>query len=366
MWSRRQAFLSVGQASAWFVTLHAANSANPSPLASQLVADGLADLRSRNGLSEVFRSVWFRVEQPNRLPLTVAPVGASADAPVAIGSISKSVTGIGVALLIQRGQLRLDSNLKDLLSDYFLRRAKNLDPSLYPVTIRRLLTHTAGLRPNYTSDPVHGIHNEIVMPMVSNKHHFFDYLIAADAARSDGRETYVYSNISYLMLGLVIEAVSGQSYADFCQAEIFHKLGISSGSIPPHWEVLAPFSGWFLTLTDLLKVWNVFDINHASLLSRQTLNTLLLGKLAPPIGSGGGIYYCLGAYIEQNATATAYSLRHDGISNFNGLSPTYFMLIQKTVPGLAWAFATSPNVENRATRQAIQQDIVNLTGRLPS
>jgi D-alanyl-D-alanine carboxypeptidase len=355
MWGRRQTILSASQAVAW---LHVARAAEQGPLGSRTFPEGIAEIRSRYGLG----SIWFRVEQPGRPPVDIALGGAATGTPVAIGSISKSVTGIGIALLIQNRKIGLDSNLKDLLSGYFYQHHQNLDASLYPITIRRLLTHTAGLRPNYTSDPVNGIHNEIVMPMVRNKNHFFDYLMAADAARSDGRNIYIYSNISYLMLGLVIESITGQPYAYFCQNEIFHKLNISSAIILPHWDVIAPFSGWSLNLADLLRVWSVFDIYHPTLLSRQTLTDILLGRIASPIRDRRDIYYALGTYTRQNVNATSYVLSHDGVSNFSGLEPTYFMLIQKTVPGSAWAFATTPN-QPEGTRKAIQQALVDLAER---
>ena len=224
----------------------------------------------------------------------------------------------------------------------------------------RFLTHTAGLRTNYSSDPIRGIRNDIVMPRVAHSNHFFDYLVAAEADNSNGRTDYSYSNISYLLLGLVIEVVSGQPYAASCQNEIFARLGVGA-YIPQRCEVLAPFNGWFLTIADVLKVWRVLDINNPTLLHRSTLTNILLGKIAPT-QSGADEHYTMGTRIRANATNTSYVIRHNGISDFYGLHPTYYALVQATVPGTRWAFAVSPIVD-RDRQQLIYQELTEFMGR---
>jgi len=295
------------------------------------------------------KSVWFRVEQPG-----VEPIDVSVNVPqraVGIGSISKSITAIGIAILIQEGKLRLDSKLGDVLRDYFANRHVTLDPSLEPITIERLLTHRAGLMPNRAADEEHGLRSVSVTDRIGGKPHFFNYIITAHAAKSSGKDDYVYSNLSYLVLGMVIEAVSGEEYAHFCQKRIFEPLDVKGARIPTYWNVVAPFGGWQIPLADLFKVWSVFDIERPTLLSAATLQTTLLGRLGRPIRENSNVYYTLGVWVRQNSEGGPYVLTHDGYAGFIRGVPTYQSYIEKFVPGHAWAIAVSPAPPERDARK---------------
>ncbi len=158
----------------------------------------IAELRERHDLGET----WFALDRQDAPIELVTLGGATAQEPVAIGSISKSVTAMGVALLMQRRQLALEDTLGKLLTGYFRERGEVLHPSLEDITVQRLLTHTAGLRPNNTTDPVNGIRNDKVMPVLASDEHFFEYLRVSGAGVSNGSSAYLYSNISFLLLGL--------------------------------------------------------------------------------------------------------------------------------------------------------------------
>jgi D-alanyl-D-alanine carboxypeptidase len=282
--------------------------------------------------------IWFRLEQPG-LPDHDVLVGqaSSVSEPVMIASLSKSVTGIAAALLIQDHKLRLDSNLGDILPDYFRRRGQTLDPSLRPITIARLLTHTAGLRTNHASDPVRGINSKDVLARLAQESDAFEYLMAADAARSNGSADFVYSNISYLLLGLSVEAVTGQPYEAFCRARIFTPLGITRVEIPPRWRKFGPFAGWQLSVADLLVVWRVLDVGRPGILAPETLRSILLAKLGQPTGRLGDLYYAMGAFVRQTDGGRAYVLTHNGIGDY--YQPSYFSFVEKNVPGVTWALA---------------------------
>ena len=73
----------------------------------------------------------------NRLPVT-------ADTAFQVGSISKLVTGIGLMRLVERGLLRLDGDLGDVMG-YRIRHPDYPDT---PVTLRQLMTHSEGRRDN--------------------------------------------------------------------------------------------------------------------------------------------------------------------------------------------------------------------------
>src|SRR5471030_416016 len=134
-----------------------ASSNAPSPDQENL-KQRLERIRSKYYLDKV----WVRVETSHGDFIEVELGGAGRSDDVMIGSLTKLVTGVAVAILIQQGKLTLQTKLGDLMDPYFRARGKTLDDSLREVSVERLLTHTAGLRTNYCSDRVNGIDNSLV------------------------------------------------------------------------------------------------------------------------------------------------------------------------------------------------------------
>src|SRR5215472_9294117 len=238
-------------------------------------ASRLQDLLS----SHTPAKTWFRLEEPGYPPVELAFGGASSGRLLSLGSVSKTVTGIGIALLIQEGRIELNTKMKDILGEYFVEHGSRLDPSLDDITVERLLTHRAGLRGNLISDPAHGLATAEVTSKVGGETEFFDYLAASREVRSDRSSKFLYSNLSYLILGMVIEAASGQKYAEFCQQSVLRPMGITDAVIPAEWTIVGPFGGWRMTLADVLKLRETFDLYHPSILDRRTLERTILGKL---------------------------------------------------------------------------------------
>jgi D-alanyl-D-alanine carboxypeptidase len=314
-----------------------ASSNAPSPDQENL-KQRLERIRSKYYLDKV----WVRVETSHGDFIEVELGGAGRSDDVMIGSLTKLVTGVAVAILIQQGKLTLQTKLGDLMDPYFRARGKTLDDSLREVSVERLLTHTAGLRTNYSSDPVNGIDNSLVFRSLGLNSSAFDYLIASGGDKSNGDTKFVYSNISYLLLGLVIEQVSGQSYEQFCNDQIFAKQGISDAAVPGFYKVVAPFAGWRMTVKDLTKVISVFDINNPTILTRETLQNTLLGDLGAELGQNKNVHYALGVYVKKGGDGNSYFISHNGIANFFKHEQTYYSYMEASFPGARWVFSTSP------------------------
>ena len=157
------------------------------------------------------------------------------------------------------------------------------------------------------------------------------------ADSTDGSSEYRYSNLSYIILGMVIEAVSGETYEAFCQSRIFSPLQIAA-QIAPDLRRVAPFAGWAISAPDMLRVWTVFDIDHPSLLTRETLEATLFSRDLPPIAANSHTYYTLGTLVTQDADKSGYALRHDGIVDFLPSRPSFYTLVEKRIPGFGWIF----------------------------
>ncbi len=129
-----------------------------------------------------------------------------------IASVTKLFTAQAVLRLVQQGKVNLDNAIAHYLTD--------LPASWDAITIRHCLTHQSGI-PNYT-----GVEN------YWEKHrHQKSHAEVLDLARNrpldfDPGTRYSYDNTGFYLLGMVIEAVSEQAYADYLQDEIFDPLAM--------------------------------------------------------------------------------------------------------------------------------------------
>lgn len=129
-----------------------------------------------------------------------------------LGSITKQFTAMAVMLLAERGKLSV--------SDSVCKHLPDCPAAWQPITVRNLLTHTSGI-PNYTGFPDFGKTAALTTSSVEMTGRFKDKPL--DFAVG---EKYAYSNSGYYLLGVIIERVSGKSYADFLQENIFTPLGM--------------------------------------------------------------------------------------------------------------------------------------------
>ncbi len=119
-----------------------------------------------------------------------------------LGSITKQFTAMLIMQLVEKGKLKLSGKVTDYLPDY---PKANGDK----ITIHHLLTHTSGI-PNYTSFPkfFETVSREPVTPESFIKR--FDSM----PLDFEPGTKFSYSNSGYFLLGVLIEKVTGKSYAD--------------------------------------------------------------------------------------------------------------------------------------------------------
>ncbi len=129
-----------------------------------------------------------------------------------LGSITKQFTAASILLLAERGKLTLDDPIKKYMPDA---------PAGWDrITIFNLLTHTSGI-PNFTSLPEYKSLQLSEAPVTKSIATVRDKPL--DFAPG---EKMSYSNSGYLVLGHVIERVSGVSYEQFVTDNIFAPLGM--------------------------------------------------------------------------------------------------------------------------------------------
>ena len=143
-----------------------------------------------------------------------------------IGSVSKPITATLILILVQKGLIDLDKSLDEYLIEFKEKPAAK-------VTVKQLLSHSSGM-PNY--DIIKDF-----FPKMSRQ--FFtreDYVkLYQDAplAFTPGTK-YLYSSWAYFTLGYIIEKVTGKSYAQAMEEEIFDKLGMKNSGSYYHTQIV--------------------------------------------------------------------------------------------------------------------------------
>jgi CubicO group peptidase (beta-lactamase class C family) len=131
-----------------------------------------------------------------------------------IGSITKQFTAMLVTQLIEKGKLRLDNTISDLLPIF----PKDIGDK---ITVEMLLTHTSGLPFPEGIEKYYYVstHDEYLREFLKQ--------VSEEGMRFEPGEGYGYSNAGYHILGLIIEKVTGKTYEEVLNEQILKPLGMS-------------------------------------------------------------------------------------------------------------------------------------------
>jgi D-alanyl-D-alanine carboxypeptidase len=242
-----------------------------------------------------------------------------------IGSMNKMFTAVSILQLVEAGKISLSDPVGKYLADY-----PNKDIAT-KVTIQQLLTHTGG-----TGDffgPQFDAHRLELKTLQ-------DYLklYGERAPEFEPGSRWEYSNYGFLMLGVIVERVSGKSYYDYVSENIYKPAGMTStGSLPedqnvpersvgymqrdgnklqPNTDTL-PYrgtsaGGGYCTVEDFLRFANALT-NH-KLLNVQNTDLLTTGKVDTPRGDK----YAFGFMDNGAGTAMRHFGHGGGAPGMNG------------------------------------------------
>jgi CubicO group peptidase (beta-lactamase class C family) len=141
-----------------------------------------------------------------------------------IGSVTKQFTAAAILQLRDAGKIDLDADVSRYLPEF------NTQGHLIPV--RRLLDHTSGMK-GATEMGSFGTINTQNLPRDT----LLD-LIAAEPFDFAPGEALIYNNSAYILLGHIIEKVSGRSYEEYIETELFGKLGMARSSYCSNTDVV--------------------------------------------------------------------------------------------------------------------------------
>lgn len=212
-----------------------------------------------------------------------------------LGSMPKMFTSVAIAQLVQAGKFKYTDSLAQVLPDYPNKEVAQ------KITVHQLLTHTSGLGDIFTPK-----FDEIKDQL----HDLKDYLplFVDQPLRFEPGTDWSYSNAGFIVLGLIIEKQSGQSYYDYIQQHIYNVAGMKStgafpktekvpnlavgytamgnpdGKLKPNWDTL-PYRGMSAggsdsTVGDMLRFANA--LRDHKLLNAELTQTIMTGKVDSP------------------------------------------------------------------------------------
>ena len=244
-----------------------------------------------------------------------------------IGSMNKMFTAVATLQLVEQGKLALDDTVGKHLPGY-----PNRDVAS-KVTVRHLLTHTGGtgdiFGPEYDR-------NRLTL----REHADYVKLYGSRAPGFEPGSRFEYSNYGFVLLGAIIEAVSGESYYDYVREHVFGPAGMTSTDSLPESEVVpsrsvgytAPFFGsrlrqpntdwlpWrgtaagggYSTVGDIARFADALTSHR--LLSPGSSELLLAGK----VDLGYGFRYAFGFFDARDATGNGWVGHGGGAPGMNG------------------------------------------------
>jgi CubicO group peptidase (beta-lactamase class C family) len=249
-----------------------------------------------------------------------------------IGSMSKMFTAVAVAQLAERGLLSYDDPLGEFLDEEWL------DPGVAErVKVHHLLSHTSALG-DYMRNAPHG-------EDVGEHRTLDDYrdLVAGDTLAFEPGSDWLYSATGYLLLGAIIESVSGQDYFTYVQENILDPAGmddtgwgepgvverlatryIASGGSETGWEksfdprfpLGGPAGGGYSTARDLHRF--TMSIASGELLPGETLE-----RMWTPYEDGDNAY---GYGFMLRMRPSGFVVGHEGA--FPGVEGYYDIHVQ--------------------------------------
>ncbi|MEV0195343.1 serine hydrolase domain-containing protein [Nonomuraea sp. NPDC050691] len=277
-----------------------------------------------------------------------------------IASLSKNITGAAIARLAQDGKLSLTAPVTSLLG-----LSTAADPRLAQVTVTRLLQHLGGWDRGVSPDQLWADHTIAASLGVSLPIDHADIIKWATARKLDfdpGTKS-VYSNYGYMLLGRIIEKVSGMSYEAYVKQNLLAPAGITrmklgrsrlaetgmsevtytskftnktvlddSGTVVPY-----PYGGfnmpnqdanggWLASAVDMVKWGFVFD--KAGTVLNGTSISRIFAK--PEIGmNSNGSWYGFGWSVRNNNVGTLNTWH-------NGSMPGTFSFFARIQNGVSY------------------------------
>lgn len=259
------------------------------------------------------------------------------DTPFNLGAMSKMFTAVAVMQLIEQGELNLLDTVGKYLPDYPNGRVNRT------VTIRQLLSHRSGVG-DYFDSPSYAVAKDYLQ----NQQDFLNIIIEFDWYYPPN-ERYRYSNSGAIILGRIVEAITGLSYYDYVRSNIFQAANMVSSDYFIKQETTSNKAigyvdelgatnestlgyigsaawGSYASANDLMNYANALKMN--ALMQPATARQLL----EPILGLGRGCEY---AFLHMRCTTNGYTYYTESPGQLStggpGRSANYFWFKERNI-----------------------------------
>lgn len=214
------------------IAMPVAPEAAPTSLAADVETDWRAWMAD-TGLTEGALVVLYPDGTMHRAALETAT-----DVTVPVASLSKAITGICMDIVLQEQGLGWYTTLGDIAPQM---SAVRVTPQSWndQITLASLANHTSGLAPDLTQGTMGGsLHGALGLHR----------RIASEALREENMlgtaREFFYNNTNYAVLGVAIEALTGQSYSEACMDRVATPAGITNAVIHGRMGSRSSYGGW--------------------------------------------------------------------------------------------------------------------------
>lgn len=243
-----------------------------------------------------------------------------------IGSVTKIFTAIAILMLVEEKKLRLHDTVDAFIPNF---------PKGNQITIKHLLTHTSGMG-NITTQPDFLLRSY----QLQSPDDLINWIISCSFESKPGKE-FNYSNSGYIVLGKIIEVISGLSYAEFLKQKIFQPLSMINTGLDCN-EIIQKqkASGYqldannnlyhasFIHMSNAYSAGGLFStVEDLYLLDKGIKNNSLLpSNITSQMFTSGRLGYGYGWNIIKTEKNNTLIFHHGGI---NGFTSSYLRLIEK-------------------------------------
>ncbi len=279
-----------------------------------------------------------------------------------IASISKPITAAAIMRLVQEGRLKLSDKLTSILT---LKppAGQTADSRLANITVLNLLQHLGGydsVKANLEGEDIQ-IAKSLNLSLPISKYDIMTYMTGQPLQNIPGT-AYAYSNYGYLLLGRIIEKITGQSYEDYVRQQILLPLGISQMRIGRSFSEFRQYNeviyhsdytkisvfdnssrivpaqyggrnlengdsigGWLASAIDLARFASMFDNSFANpVLNKNSVTTMfaLPENMNPAQYKLGDWYYACGWNVRD------YGNNYVNTWHAGGLEGTYALMVR--------------------------------------
>jgi CubicO group peptidase (beta-lactamase class C family) len=247
----------------------------------------------------------------------------SVDTRYRIGSITKQFTAAAILRMADEKKLELDDPIKKYLPD--------LPADWGQVSIRELLSHTSGI-PSYTMMEGYPVKLE---PVKHTPKELIDLLRDVPMNYAHGTK-FMYNNMGYVLLGCIIETVSGMRYPDYLDKKLLKPLNLRNSGYDDGRTLVGQLAQDYADGPDDVVKGRLVNMSNAyaagamystvdDLLAWQEM--LIKGKVLSPVSlkamfTDGGHHYGLGWFVRENLSRKLYE--HGGNIGAYSSQLTYY------------------------------------------